>query len=372
MAINLQRIRRIAVIRNNHLGDVVVTLPALEALRQGLPQAHVTAIVNQRAAPVLNNHPHVDDVLFDDENDPPEQLTALLRAGRFDAVLVTLCSRRNSWAALRSRVPIRVTTGLRWYQALCGTHRCYHSRSKPPFHEASFILSFTQRLGIPLTLEQARPYLYVDPIKRAKIEARIVARIGGQGPLFAVHPGSGGSAFNWPLESYLQTTQRLAAVGRVMITGSDQDRTRLDWIESRLTPALRERVMPITDLTIPQLIAGLSLVDAFVSSSTGPLHIASIVSRSALGLYSNAVLQHPNRWAPIGPKGSVLIAQVPWEYPEAAVIRSPLGEQYMAQITVDMVVDRMLQCQPSAAPREGKARLRRIEPAPWDTIRQLD
>ena len=129
-------------------------------------------------------------------------------------------------------------------------------------------------------------------------------------------------------------------MGRVLLTGSDPDREQLDWIESRLTPALRERVMPITDLTLPQLVAGLSLVDSFVSSSTGPLHIAAIVSRSALGLYSDAFYLHPRRWGPIGPRGSVLIA--PWTYPEPPLIRSPLAEQHMAQITVEQVVDRML------------------------------
>src|SRR5580698_5666391 len=178
MAIDLKKIRRVALIRNNHIGDLVCTLPGFEALRQGMPHAHITAIVNPKAAPLLNQHPHVDDVLFDDELDPPEQLTELLRAGKFDAVLVTWCNRRNSWASFRARVPIRVTHGRRWFQALCGTHRCYQSRKKPPFHESAFVLTFTQRLGIPLTLEQARPYLYVDAMERARIEQRIVAKIG--------------------------------------------------------------------------------------------------------------------------------------------------------------------------------------------------
>ena len=123
--------------------------------------------------------------------------------------------------------------------------------------------------------------MYVDPVEQAKIEQRIVAKIGGEGPLFAVHPGSRKSAFNWPVENYFQAIERLAAVGRVVLTGSAPDREHLDWIESRLTPALRERVMPITDLTLPQLVAALSLVDGFVSSSTGPLHIAAVVSRGA-------------------------------------------------------------------------------------------
>ncbi len=63
---NLKRIRRIAVIRNLHIGDVVCTLPAFEALRQGLPHANITAVVSPQSAPLLGHHPHVDDVLLDD------------------------------------------------------------------------------------------------------------------------------------------------------------------------------------------------------------------------------------------------------------------------------------------------------------------
>ncbi len=127
---------------------------------------------------------------MDDYLAPAGQLTELLRSGRFDAVLVTVCTERNSWAALRAGVPIRVTYGRRWRQALCGTHRCYLSRQRPPYHESSHILSFTERLGIPFTLEQHRPYLFVDSAEQAKIEQRIEDRLGAQGPLLAVHPGN--------------------------------------------------------------------------------------------------------------------------------------------------------------------------------------
>ncbi len=60
-------IRRIAVFRNDRLGDLVCTLPVFEALRLGLPQAHITAIVNPETAPLLAGHPHVDQVLTADK-----------------------------------------------------------------------------------------------------------------------------------------------------------------------------------------------------------------------------------------------------------------------------------------------------------------
>ncbi len=82
---------------------------------------------------------------------------------------------------------------------------------KPPFHEASFILAFTQRLGIPLTLEEGHPWLYVDPAERGSgCGERTWRQIGAEGPLFAVHPGCAGSSFDWPVESYFAAIERLA------------------------------------------------------------------------------------------------------------------------------------------------------------------
>ncbi len=226
-------IRRVAVFRNDRLGDLVCTLPVFEALRSGLPQAHITAIVHPDAAPLLVGHPHVDQVLTADKKVRTGPLTRLLREGRFDAVLMVHCTGRNALAALLSRTPIRVTHGRRWFRALCGTHRFYKSRRWPPLHESNFCLSFTQRLGLPLTLEQATPRLVIDPALRTAMLARIRTQIGSEGPLFGVHPGNRASAYNWPAEHYLAAITRLAAAGRVVITGSEHDRERLDWIAAQ-------------------------------------------------------------------------------------------------------------------------------------------
>jgi ADP-heptose:LPS heptosyltransferase len=97
--------------------------------------------------------------------------------------------------------------------------------------------------------------------------------------------------------------------------------------------------MVLPELGVAELVAGLSLVDAFVASSTGPLHVAAIVSGFALGLYSET--RHgPELWRPIGTHGSLVVA--PWKFSEPPDIDSPLADEHMAEITVDAVVAQML------------------------------
>ena len=333
-------LRRIAVLRNDRLGDLVCTLPLFEALRHGCPAAHITAMVSPATAGLLNHHPHVDEVLSADKRMPTGELARMIGAGRYDAILLTHCTGRNALAALRARVPIRVTHARRWFRLLCGTHRFYVSRRRPPLHEADFALAFAHRLGIAFSRQQARPYLHVDPGHRDQIEHKIVERLGTDGPLFAVHPGGLGSVFNWPLENYLETVRRLAAVGRVIMTPGPADRESVDWIVTRLAPEIRKRVLVIPDLGVAEMIAALSLVDGFVSTSTGPLHVAAIVSRRAVGLLSET--RHGvELWRPIGPNASLLVA--PWTFAEKPELDSPRAAQHMAQITVEAVVEQMLE-----------------------------
>ena len=237
-------------------------------------------------------------------------------------------------------IPIRVTECRAWKPALCGTHRVYW----PPKwrdHVSTYLLSFAQRLGIAFTLEEARPYLYVDPLDRARIQKRIVGSLGDRGPLFATQPGSRGTSLNWPIENYFQLIERLSTVGRVLVTGSVFDRERLDWILGRLTPALRERVMLMTDLTLSELVAALSRWSTLSSARRpGPCTSRRSSRAVALGLYSDLFDQHPRRWRPIGQSGSYLLAH--WNFPKVDL--SPeLAQRHMSQITVEMVADRMLQ-----------------------------
>jgi ADP-heptose:LPS heptosyltransferase len=102
---------------------------------------------------------------------------------------------------------------------------------------------------------------------------------------------------------------------------------------------MRKRVMPLADLELPQLVAAVSLCDGFVAASTGPLHIAAIVARSAVGLLSEVQDQHPNRWLPVGPNCTILSASA--NYPDPPPVGSPMADLHMSQITVEMVVERV-------------------------------
>ena len=54
---------KILLVRLREIGDVVFTTPAVRALRAHFPDAHITYLVEPAAAPVVQNNPHLDEVI---------------------------------------------------------------------------------------------------------------------------------------------------------------------------------------------------------------------------------------------------------------------------------------------------------------------
>ena len=244
-------LRRIAVLRNDRLGDLVCTLPLFEALRQGCPAcahhghrqpadgpAFGSSSARRRGA--LGRQKDADGRTGRDAGAPAARrdsagpLHGPQRAGRA----------AGAGADPRDARPALVSAALRHTPVLCfaAPSAAARSRLRP-----GFCPSAGNRLFAP-----ARPGPTCTSTRATATRSTIrsSSRLGSEGPLFAVHPGGLGSVFNWPLENYLETVERLAAVGRVIMTPGPADREATDWIVTRLAPEIRKRLLVIPDLGV--------------------------------------------------------------------------------------------------------------------------
>lgn len=327
---------RILVVRNDRLGDLVLTLPALEAVRRNWPQAHVSVLVSRYAAPLLAGSSLVDELIEDNPQDTGRQLGARLREKAFDAALVLNTSTRNCLAVWASRIRTRVCWAYKAAGWLAGNRRVYLHRSHPPVHEAEFALEFVRRLGGTCQLSDFSPRLVVDPQALRVARTRIERDLGTHGPLFGVHPGNGNSAYNWPLDHYATLVSRLAVEGRVLVTGGPSERPLLEQLRSRLSPSARGEVLLVSDFALPQLVAALSQLSVLTASSTGPLHVAGALGTPVVGLFSPHPAHVPAKWAPLGEGHALLVA--PLNPGEEARVPRERGAEVMARISVDQAV----------------------------------
>lgn len=331
---------RILLVRNDRIGDLVLTLPAIEAVRRCWPRAKVTLLASSYAGPLLANQSGIDQMLLDEPSEGAWKLSRRLRAAKFDAALVFNSNTRNCLATWLARIPRRVLWAGKPAGRLLATHRVTLRRSHPPIHEAEFALAFVRQLGVQAELAELQPRLAIDSQTSERVRQRIARELPTGGPLFGVHPGNKKSAYNWPAERYAELVGQLAARGRVMVTGGPDEGAMLGVIRGRLSSELAPRVGFFTDFTLLELSAAISQQMALAVSSTGPMHLAGIVGTPVVALFSPHPAHAPAKWSPLGERHTLLVA--PMGAHEDPRVPPERGTEIMNRIRVPRVAEAML------------------------------
>ncbi len=295
------------IFRTDRIGDLVLTLPMAEAIKRSDPAARVTFCVQEYTRPLLSLDPNIDDMIAiggRDLDGSVRRFASLLREKRIDVAVFAYPRPRLALAAALARIPVRIGTGYRWYSPLFTRRRAEHRRSGDR-HEMEYNLRLLEETGIRVP-EELRPALAIDAFRRSTGKDILQrAGIDAGTPFVALHPGSGGSARDWPAERFAELAQGLLAahaVSQILVTGTPAERSLMEIVsggDARIR-ILRE------ELPLDILAAVLAEVRLFVSNSTGPLHIAAACRVPVLGFYPFGTAVNARRWGPRAEHATVL------------------------------------------------------------------
>lgn len=300
------------VVRTDKIGDVVLSLPVAEALKDTVPGASVTYMVSTATAELARACPFVDRVIEHDETRrgvrAAFEIASKIKAERPDAALFL---RPTPWAALGASlagVPVRVGTAYRFYSALFTTRVREHRRDAAR-HEIDYNLGLVEALA-PLGRRDYLPRIV--PPENAKAYARAALRERGlsRGTFVAMHPGSARSARNLTPKAYAGLADLVEGeMGvRVLVTAGAQEADLVREIDGR-------RKSPSTTLIgAPGLLALAAVISEarlFISGSTGPMHLAGAVGTPTLSFFSPVRSCSPRRWQPVGQRRRVILPAVP-------------------------------------------------------------
>jgi len=325
---------RILVARTDRIGDVALSLPVFASLRRAYPGARIVALSRDYTKSLFMMSPDVDDVIRFDSDDahvPMRQFGRLareIRSGKFDVAIALYLNFSVGALLALGGVPRRVGPATKAAQIFL-TDKVVQRRSKGARHEADHNLDLLQPLG-------------AAPVRRASIDipkdkSPRYAREGGRF-LAGVHPGHGGSSRNWPERNYSRLIAQLKGSGvDVVVTGADHER---DVVERVIRNSGVETRAYIGSGDLVELACVLSEFDVFVASSTGPLHMATIVGAKAVGIYCPISVCLPQRWGPIGLNDTAITPDVdPCE--KCVEARCPHFD-CMDSITVERVRDEVM------------------------------
>lgn len=285
----------IAVIRTDRLGDMVLTLPMFPALRALFPQAELTLIAAPYVEPLVRQVRCIDNVIY--VSSESGNLRSILRECSIDTLFSPRPRASEAWDALLAGVHTRIGSGYRWYSALYN-RRIREHRADAQFHEAEYNVrmimhSFGGSMP-PVQLVSPRPDLIPrDEHSAARSRPRII-----------IHPGSGGSAKDWPAERFGMLARELQHRhdAEIIVTGISSERELCSAVIRECPDAVD--MCGRCDLEgMIDLIAG---VDLLVANSTGVLHVAASLGTPVLGLYPSTPSMSARRWGPYSGRSAVL------------------------------------------------------------------
>ncbi|CAB3800691.1 glycosyltransferase family 9 protein [Pararobbsia alpina] len=294
-------VKRILCVRLDNLGDILMTTPALHALRGTTPGRHLTLLASTAGSAIAPLLPDVDEVIRYDApwvKHPPclgsdTPIWEMLAAGRFDAaVIFTVYSQNPLPAAMLCHlagIPRRLAHCRENPYALL-TH--WAPETEPECgtrHEVLRQLALVERVGAHV--DDARMHLVVPAADAATVEVKLAARgIDIDVPLLVVHPGATAPSRRYPVERFAQAAEHIIeSLGcTVIVTGDESERPLGDQFQ-RTCPRAHNF---IGLLSLAELCALIKGAQVLVSNNSGPVHIASALCTPVVDLYALTNPQH--------------------------------------------------------------------------------
>ena len=335
--------KNILIIKPSSLGDIVLALPALTALRKSFPDARISWLVRPEFAQLLENHPHLTEIIPFDRKflgkawfhprafDALLSLIRRLRRSKFDAVIdfqglfrtaslgwLSGCKKRFGMANARELAHI-------FY-----THKVPQNRDC--IHAVDYYLKIIQTAGAS---DLAVQFVLPQDSHAGDSVSRLLTSQGVPHDNYAVLvPGSARQNKCWPLERFAALADKISSQFGVYIVaiGTAPEASIVERLKSLAN-------VPLTNLagqtSLSELIALLRAARLVVSNDTGPGHIAAALGTPLVLMFS---WSNPARIAPYG-RPECMVAREPFN--RGFKIKSTDPKHNVDTITVDEVYQKV-------------------------------
>ena len=315
---------RILVIRLDLIGDLVLSLTVVRALKRTYPKAEIDLLAISASAKVATHDPHLAEIISYDPN-----------IWRRPKALLSLKNWRNALALRRQlqkrHYDLAISVYGNWaatFAVLSGAKRRigYRSEGFPGFmtdnvpggipgrwrhwspldnkHEVDYCLALAQAAGATITPADRIPHLLVDENTRQQTD-QLLQQVGVQPgkPLIVCHINSNnGQSKRWPIPYWATLIDRLIRDrdAQVILTGAPSDLPQIISVIQRM----QEQPINLAGKTsLTQLAAILQKADLLISGDSGPLHMGVACGTPIIGIYGPT---NPSLGGPVSPDATVL------------------------------------------------------------------
>jgi ADP-heptose:LPS heptosyltransferase len=285
-------VRKIAVLRANGIGDYILALPALEALRGAYPQSEIVLLAKNWHAAFLTDRPGpIDRIVVvppcEGVSEEPgsegvadldelETFFEIMVQQRFDLAIQMHGGGRYSNPFLL-RLGARMTVGLKTPDAVLLDRWVPYIYFQPEILRYLEVVSLVG--AMPVVLEPRISLIEEDLVQAQSVVSE------KRKPLIALHPGASDPQRRWPPEKFAAVGDALAAAGaRVVVIGAQGEQPLCEAVITSMKAKAEARNL-YGCLSLGGLAGLLSRCRLLVSNDSGPLHLAAAVGTATVGIY---------------------------------------------------------------------------------------
>lgn len=285
---------------------MILTLPMAGVIKSFFPQSRVYFLGRTYTKDIVALSQHVDEFINYDEikNFSAEKQKEFFSFIKADIIIHVFPVKEIARLASQVKIPLRVGTTNRIYHWTTCNKLISLSRKNSTLHESQLNLKLLKFLGIQTDFSLSEIHKYYGFTKIPPLESQYVSLLDKGKIKVILHPKSKGSAKEWGLANFSKLINLLSPERfSVFISGTAQDGELMqDFLKQH------PQVVNLTGkMNLQQFISFISECDALVAASTGPLHIAAALGKTAIGLFSPKRPIHPGRWRPLGSNARVLV-----------------------------------------------------------------
>ncbi len=277
--------KRILIFELNWLGDILFSMPFIRAIRKAFPEAYISCVVVPRYAELLTNNPWINDVHALSDNNKISSIREkiafirMIKKENYDTCFLLKPSSSKAVMAALAGIPERI--GFAGKKA-----PLTREVDMPPagVHRVDQLLSLAGPVGVT---RADGTYEYFFPGENDQKADALLHKVGGGvSRIAAINPGGNWNPKRWPAENFIKLAKMLIANFQnleVMVTGAQKD---MDLTDSIVEKVGDKRCYSLAGKTkLNELAALFKKCDLVISSDSGPLHLASAMEITTIGLF---------------------------------------------------------------------------------------
>jgi len=322
---------KLLVRATNWVGDAIMALPALRAVRKRFADAHITILAKPYVAEIYRDQGICDDQILVGE---AKNLASGLRTRDFDVALLLQNAFEAAWLAWRAGIPERIGYARDGRSPLLTRAVKVPKSGEIPAHEQFYYLELLRRIGWIDSLASEELVRLHVPEEKCERAGLFLLKQGAEAGKLRIAIGAGasyGSAKCWPPERFAELANRLQTQmdADVILFGTASEAA----VSAAIKVDMRRPPIDLTGKTsIDDLPALLAECDLFVGNDSGAMHVAAAVGLPVVAIFGPT---DPFGTAPVTPRCSI-VQDKPYCSP-CFLRRCPTDHRCMKGVTPDMV-----------------------------------